>query len=68
MTPPMETPRDACECGDPLCPVHGMTDCDKKAEAHLFRIDTEDEDGTMFCEACAEDAMRTGLFIDKPKC
>ena len=52
-----------CECSDLGCPTnHGPKECRAQAEARLFRVDMEDNDGTNFCELCAEDAMESGLF------
>ena len=54
-----------CRCADPGCPVHmGASDCLFDASARLYRVDTEDHSGTPMCEACAADAMRSGLFTE----
>lgn len=51
----------SCECADPQCPqCHG--DCKLPAESTLYRIDMEDETGTLFCPECADDAFASGLF------
>lgn len=52
-----------CECADKGCPVHkGTSKCTNKATTNLRRVDMDDVSGTMFCEACAEDALESGLF------
>jgi len=28
----------------------------------LYRVDMQDDTGTLFCRACADDAMESGLF------
>lgn len=63
-----EHPFGRCECADLECPAN---DChDKLHDGHLhawattvvFRIDMDDETGTAMCEACAADALDSGLF------
>lgn len=49
-----------CECTDPGCPCEG--ECKRDSSMTLFRIDMEDENGTAFCESCAEDALDSGVF------
>jgi hypothetical protein len=50
-----------CECSDPGCPVcHGH--CSNAARTNLLRIDMNDEGGTLFCNACADDALASGVF------
>lgn len=57
----MRTPR--CQCSDRGCPVHpGISFCIQPATTTLFRIDMDDTAGTAFCEACATDALDSGLF------
>jgi hypothetical protein len=53
-----------CECVDPGCPEHrGISECFNSAlRKALRRIDMDDHTGTLMCEACAEDAMSSGLF------
>lgn len=52
-----------CECTDPGCPVHkGTSSCARESLTTLYRVDTADETGTAMCEACADDAMASGLF------
>jgi hypothetical protein len=54
-----------CQCSDRGCPVHpGISLCIRPASTTLFRIDMEDQTGTAFCDACAEDAMNSGLFSE----
>jgi hypothetical protein len=50
-----------CECADPACPACGGR-CQNRASTNLKRIDMDDLTGTMFCSACAEDALSSGLF------
>ena len=60
---------DRCECvdandGHP----HGLGDnrqCTRKAISTLWRVDTEDVNGTRFCDECAGDAMGSGLYTDE---
>ena len=55
-----------CECGDMECPMHwGVSKCNKEAITTLFRVDMEDETGTLMCEGCANDAMASQLFYEK---
>ncbi len=55
-----------CECGDPGCPVHkGEQVCNLNATTQLFRIDMEDQTGTLMCDRCADDASESGLFTDE---
>ena len=52
-----------CECSDMQCPAHkGQANCTKRAVRRLYRIDMTDRTGTYFCQACADDAMASGLF------
>jgi hypothetical protein len=54
---------DKCKCSDPGCPVHkGESQCDNRAIAILYRIDMEDQSGTLMCETCAGDALESGVF------
>jgi len=54
-----------CECADHGCPAHkGRSGCKRYANIILYRVDMQDELGTAMCEACADDAMLTGLFTD----
>jgi hypothetical protein len=52
-----------CECSDPGCPMHlGAETCENTAISTLFRVDMQDETGTVMCEGCACDAFESGLF------
>ena len=59
-----------CECADKGCPVHKGTDCRKTSAdfetqmVRLYRVDMDDEAGTLFCDLCADDACESGLFSD----
>jgi hypothetical protein len=58
--------RNKCECADPGCPIHPkVSDCRNLAATILYRIDMEDNTGSLMCEGCAEDAMLSGLFTDE---
>lgn len=55
-----------CECSDVGCPVHhGQAVCLSKAKTTVYRVDMEDHTGTRMCEACAGDAMDSGLFTTR---
>ncbi len=55
-----------CECYDPGCNAHrGSDTCKTQGVTILYRIDMEDETGSLMCEACCEDAMECGLFVAK---
>lgn len=52
-----------CECSDAGCKGHkGTSDCRAVALQILYRVDMQDEAGTAFCDACADDAFSSGLF------
>jgi len=52
-----------CECSDKGCKAHeGIPSCESVYTVALYRIDMQDETGTLFCDSCAEDAMDSGLF------
>jgi hypothetical protein len=52
-----------CECGDSGCPAHkGTMHCGRRAVVTVFRVDMEDETGTIMCDACAADALESGVF------
>lgn len=53
----------ACECADPGCNVHtGLSHCEGRGTATLRRIDMEDYSGTHMCQACADDALESGVY------
>jgi len=55
--------RDRCECADSSCPVVHSVPCEAIDDlVRLFRIDMEDETGTLLCGGCSDDAMESGLF------
>lgn len=59
-----------CDCFDSGCPAgHGSTSrilkdsqCPQEATLRLYRSDFADNPVVEFCEACAEDALASGLF------
>lgn len=58
---------DRCECmdtGDLHPTKSGETQCTRKAGITLWRVDTQDVNGTRLCEECANDAMDSGFFTD----
>lgn len=58
--------KNKCECADPGCDAHtSKEDCREYASTILYRIDMEDNSGTAFCEACAADAIGSGVFTDE---
>jgi hypothetical protein len=50
-----------CECDDIGCPNH-PNECYEKARINLRRIDSYDASGVNFCDACADDAIESGLY------
>ena len=56
----MRNNKERCECVDPGCPCKGT--CRNDAEFAAFRVDMEDEWGTLMCDRCARDAMESGLY------
>lgn len=53
-----------CECADGGCKVHAGASCRVKVAGNytgVRRVDMDDE-GQIFCHACAEDALASGLF------
>ena len=55
-----------CECSDPGCQAHkGKSACRRTGFDILYRIDMDDETGTVMCEACADDAFSSGMFTTK---
>lgn len=56
-------PNERCECTDPGCPIHpGKSECSFLAATTLYRVDMEDQTGTLMCERCADDAYEAGVF------
>lgn len=56
--------RGMCECCDSGCPIHeGEGQCNNIGAVLVFRIDMDDETGTLMCEGCADDALESGLFV-----
>lgn len=59
-----------CACADHGCSTHVGHDCSVRVDPRdddgsmtLFRVDMADDwTGTLFCEACASDALNSGLF------
>jgi len=52
-----------CECSDPGCPVHeGKAPCSASADTELGRVDMAWA-RVSACEPCADDMMRSGLFV-----
>jgi hypothetical protein len=58
-----------CECCDPMCPEHRGASCGRDGRRAilrlLFRVDMEDTTGMAFCEGCADDAIKSGLFTNE---
>ena len=59
-----QTKYDLCECSDPGCPACDGK-CHRIAAYNLYRVDMQDEVGTAFCHPCADDAMKSGLFVEE---
>lgn len=58
--------KNMCECSDPGCPVHpGKLQCKNRGNALYFRIDMEDESGTLMCNDCGADALDSGVFATR---
>lgn len=52
-----------CQCSDPGCPVgHGSKECGKSSKFNVYRVDMNDEFGTLMCADCANDAAESGVF------
>lgn len=52
-----------CECADRGCSAHeGTSHCEGQAILLAYRSDMNDITGTLFCEACADDAEGSGLY------
>lgn len=57
-----------CECNDLECQsdAHGpCSPCGVVATERLYRIDTEDYEGTPMCVGCADDAYSSGCFASE---
>jgi len=54
-----------CKCTDPLCPVDHGKECKAAVETALYRVDMEDETGTLMCRPCADDALDSGVFREE---
>lgn len=54
---------NTCECSDPGCVCGGR--CAGRGTVILYRVDMQDETGTLFCENCASDALDSGLFTEE---
>ena len=59
-----QTKYDLCECSDPGCPACSGK-CHRIAAYDLYRVDMQDEVGTAFCRPCADDVMKSGLFVEE---
>ncbi len=61
--------RTQCECEDGACDAeHHSTArgrCEQPATVTLYRIDMHDDDGTRFCDECADDAHAAGVFASE---
>jgi hypothetical protein len=64
MTSPIKSTKYTCECTDPGCPVHsGKSQCTHTSRlTPVYRIDMEDQTGTLMCPACLTDALDSGVF------
>jgi len=63
IAPTTECEQFPCMCSDPDCPIHrGMRQCMHEATCTAYRVDMSDESGTLMCDECANDAMKSGLF------
>jgi hypothetical protein len=66
------TSKSRCECIDRGCAAHPGRTCGESARriehgvtlpaVLLKRVDMEDRTGTLFCAACAEDALQSRLY------
>lgn len=62
----MRTVSGPCECADSGCAAHkGRSSCGNRGAINLQRVDMDDPSGTLFCEACAADALSSGLFTSR---
>lgn len=53
-----------CECADRGCPIHTRNVCVNGGNTILYCVDMEDNNGTVFCDDCANDASMSGLFVE----
>ena len=60
----MSVTRFLCDCTDPGCPAHGgVSQCRTAAAVRLRRVDWGIDAGYLrMCQACADDAMESGVF------
>lgn len=61
---------ELCGCSDPGCPMHlGVSRCERPGPrrwlTRVYRIDMEDETGTIMCADCADDALKSGVFTTR---
>ena len=63
---PMDNKQYPCECSDPGCSTHkGKESCQQYGYTILYRVDMQDETGTMMCIDCADDAFSSGVFTTR---
>jgi hypothetical protein len=58
----IEVDAGGCECEDKLCPCHTGRICEAMAVQIVRRIDFDGQPVCRFCDACAEDAISSGVF------
>lgn len=51
-----------CECIDYGCPVHHGEECREVGDYPLYCTYMDDSTGTFMCDACATDALNSGVF------
>ena len=51
-----------CQCFDPGCKMGHDGQCKERGSVTLYRVDMDDNSGTLFCDGCGEDASASGLF------
>jgi hypothetical protein len=51
-----------CGCHDQNCEASHLGQCDNEGTERLYRVDMYDNEGTLFCEDCADDAVDSGIF------
>ena len=62
----MDNKQYPCECSDPGCSTHkGKESCQQYGYTILYRVDMQDEAGTMMCIDCADDAFSSGVFTTR---